>query len=72
MNFIITGASRGIGRGIATVFAKNGCSVAFTYNNNKEMADSLQKELARIFMNPINRIRFTLLSKNLLVSNVAY
>ena len=43
---LITGASRGIGRGIATVFAKNGCSVAFTYNNNKEMADSLQKELA--------------------------
>ena len=42
---LITGASRGIGRGIATVFAKNGCSVAFTYNNNKEMADSLQKEL---------------------------
>ena len=43
---LITGASRGIGRGIATVFAKNGCSVAFTYNNNKEMADSLEKELA--------------------------
>ena len=43
---LVTGASRGIGRGIATVFAKNGCSVAFTYNNNKEMADSLEKELA--------------------------
>ena len=43
---LITGASRGIGRGIAAVFAKNGCSVAFTYNNNKEMADSLEKELA--------------------------
>ena len=43
---LITGASRGIGRGIAAVFAKSGCSVAFTYNNNKEMADSLEKELA--------------------------
>jgi hypothetical protein len=27
---IITGASRGIGKGIAEVFAKNGCNVAFT------------------------------------------
>ncbi len=34
---LITGASRGIGRGIAAVFAKNGCSVAFTYNNKKEI-----------------------------------
>jgi len=42
---IITGASRGIGRGIASIFAKNECSVAFTYNRNKEMANSLEKEL---------------------------
>ena len=45
---LITGASRGIGRGIACVFAKNGCSVAFTYNNNKVMADSLKKELSQL------------------------
>ena len=29
---IITGASRGIGKGIATVFAQHGANVAFTYN----------------------------------------
>ena len=45
---LITGASRGIGRGIAKVFAENGCSIAFTYNNNKTMADSLEKELGQL------------------------
>ena len=45
---LITGASRGIGRGIAGIFGKNGCSVAFTYNNNKVMADSLKKELSQL------------------------
>jgi len=42
---IITGASRGIGRAIAKIFAKNGCDVAFTYNNSKEAAENLIKEL---------------------------
>ena len=45
---LITGASRGIGRGIAKVFAENSCSIAFTYNNNKTMADSLEKELGQL------------------------
>ena len=31
---IITGASRGIGRGIAHVFAQHGCNVAFTYSSS--------------------------------------
>jgi 3-oxoacyl-[acyl-carrier protein] reductase len=43
---IITGASRGIGRGIARVFSAQGCSVAFTYSSNKEAADSLTEELS--------------------------
>ena len=43
---IITGASRGIGRGIAKIFVENGCAVAFTYNNNKEAADDLVAELS--------------------------
>ena len=43
---IITGASRGIGRGIAKVFVANGCAVAFTYSSNKEAADTLTKELS--------------------------
>ena len=45
---LITGASRGIGRGIAKVFAENECSIAFTYNSNKSMADSLEKELSQL------------------------
>jgi 3-oxoacyl-[acyl-carrier protein] reductase len=43
---IITGASRGIGRGIAKIFVENGCAVAFTYNSNKEAADNLVAELS--------------------------
>lgn len=43
---LITGASRGIGRGIASTFAAHGCAVAFTYSSNKEAADQLEKELA--------------------------
>jgi 3-oxoacyl-[acyl-carrier protein] reductase len=43
---IITGASRGIGRGIAKIFVENGCAVAFTYNSNKETADDLVAELS--------------------------
>lgn len=42
---IITGASRGIGKGIAEVFAKNGCHVAFTYSSSAESALVLEKEL---------------------------
>jgi 3-oxoacyl-[acyl-carrier protein] reductase len=42
---IITGASRGIGRGIATVYAKHGANVAFTYSSSMEAALSLEKEL---------------------------
>jgi 3-oxoacyl-[acyl-carrier protein] reductase len=42
---IITGASRGIGRGIAKVFAGQGANVAFTYSASKEAAQKLEKEL---------------------------
>jgi 3-oxoacyl-[acyl-carrier protein] reductase len=45
---IITGASRGIGRGIATVFAKHGADVAFTYSSSEGPALELQKELASL------------------------
>jgi 3-oxoacyl-[acyl-carrier protein] reductase len=43
---LITGASRGIGRGIAIEFAKQGASVAFTYNSSAEAANELEQELA--------------------------
>ena len=42
---IITGASRGIGRGIAEVFAKHGANVAFTYSSSSEAAKILEDEL---------------------------
>jgi len=42
---IITGASRGIGRGIAIVFARHGANVAFTYSASAEAAKSLEEEL---------------------------
>ena len=45
---IITGASRGIGRGIAKVFAEQGCHVAFTYSSSVEAANALEKELIEL------------------------
>ena len=42
---IITGASRGIGKGIATVFAKLGANVAFTYSASVDAAKALEEEL---------------------------
>ncbi|MBQ4819196.1 3-oxoacyl-[acyl-carrier-protein] reductase [Aquimarina sp. MMG016] len=42
---IITGATRGIGKGIAEVFAQNGANVAFTYSSSVEAANKLEKEL---------------------------
>ena len=45
---IITGASRGIGKGIAQSFAKHGANVAFTYSSSVESALELEKELIEI------------------------
>lgn len=42
---LITGASRGIGKGIAITFAQHGASVAFTYSSSVEAAHELEKEL---------------------------
>lgn len=42
---IITGASRGIGRGIALKFAEQGANVAFTYLSSVEQGQALEKEL---------------------------
>ncbi|MEP2281261.1 3-oxoacyl-[acyl-carrier-protein] reductase [Maribacter sp.] len=44
-NVIITGASRGIGMGIAQVFADHGANVAFTYSSSEAPALELEKEL---------------------------
>ena len=42
---LITGASRGIGRGIALKLAEQGASVAFTYLSSPEKAQELENEL---------------------------
>lgn len=42
---LITGASRGIGRGIALKYAEQGANVAFTYLSSEEKAKALEKEL---------------------------
>ena len=42
---LITGASRGIGKGIAEVFAKNGSNIAFTFASSIGKAQAFEKEL---------------------------
>lgn len=45
---IITGASRGIGKGIAQTFAQHGANVAFTYSSSSAAAEELEKELTAL------------------------
>jgi len=42
---LITGASRGIGKGIAQAYAREGAGVAFTYRSSTTEAEALVKEL---------------------------
>ena len=42
---IITGASRGIGKGIAKEFALNGANVAFTFSKSIKLAKEIEKDL---------------------------
>ncbi len=48
---IITGATRGIGKGIAIAFAKQGANVAFTYSSSVDAALKLEKELKDLGVN---------------------
>ncbi|MDR3272436.1 MAG: 3-oxoacyl-[acyl-carrier-protein] reductase [Flavobacteriaceae bacterium] len=43
---IITGATRGIGKGIAQIFAQHGANIAFTYASSAVKAEELEKELS--------------------------
>ena len=45
-NVIITGASRGIGKGIAKLFSEHGANVAFTYLSSEKKAKALEEELS--------------------------
>ncbi len=42
---IITGGSRGIGKGIVETFAKNGANVAFTYSSSEDAAKTIEAEI---------------------------
>ena len=43
---LITGATRGIGRAMAELFAAEGADIAFAYLNSIEKAEAMEKELA--------------------------
>lgn len=44
-NTLVTGGTRGIGRGIALEYAKQGANVAFTYVSSPEKAEALATEI---------------------------
>lgn len=44
---IITGATRGIGRGIAEVFANQGANVLFTYSSSSDLAKEIEDNLSK-------------------------
>ena len=44
---IITGATRGIGKGIAKTFAKQGANVLFTYSSSSDLAKEIENELSK-------------------------
>lgn len=48
---LVTGAARGIGRGVATAFAKNNANVVINYAHNAEAAEKLAEELRALHPN---------------------
>jgi len=45
---IVTGGSRGIGKGIVEIFAKHGANVAFTYSSSSEAAKAIEDEVSKL------------------------
>ena len=42
---LVTGASKGIGRGIALELAKRGCDVAINYHSDRARAEQIAREI---------------------------
>ena len=55
---LITGASRGIGKQIAIIFAQNGFNIVATCHNNIDTLSSLKNELSKYNVNISNLIKF--------------
>lgn len=51
---LITGASRGIGRAIATEFAKNNANVIINYNNDRNSALTVEQEIKKFGRNAMS------------------
>lgn len=45
---LVTGGSRGIGKGIVLALAREGAKVAFVYHSNKDAATALEQEVAAL------------------------
>ena len=50
---IITGGSKGIGKGIVEKFAKDGCNVAFTYLSSETSANEVEEIIPNAIINEI-------------------
>ncbi|MGN0983530.1 MAG: SDR family NAD(P)-dependent oxidoreductase, partial [Gemmiger sp.] len=48
VNVLITGGSRGIGAAAVLAFAREGCSVAFTWNTHEEAAQAVLESARRL------------------------
>ena len=52
-NILITGASRGIGNGIAVTLASHGANIFFTYVNSKDSATALEEKIQKYLLQVI-------------------
>lgn len=52
--FLVTGASRGLGKAVTELLLKDGCKVIGTYNTHKETADELTAQYPNLSMHYVN------------------